>query len=118
MNLVAFVVSGQHMHDQVDAKAIRVFPLPLAPGYDGKLIIAVAIDRPGGRPIVWPDDNAGNAVAGRGGVGLHPNGTAGVAPGKLLNQVESLGQDVLLRYRLQRQNAHTVQYCPKVLTFR
>ena len=50
VHLVAFVVSGQRIHHEVDAETIRQGPLPLAAGDDGVGVVAVGTRSPRRRP--------------------------------------------------------------------
>src|SRR5580704_17340438 len=62
VDLVGFVIAGQHIHDEVDTETHRHLALSLATRHARKSRPALVIDRPGASPVVAADDDAGNAV--------------------------------------------------------
>ncbi len=125
MNLVGLVVPGQHMHDQIDPKAIRDLALTFAgiAATDGIKRIAACIHCPGRCPIVAADDHRGDVVveiAKRHAFdqfrirrrGFDPDITAVVTTGEILKQVEGARQNVVFGKRFKRRN---VQRCCELL---
>ena len=112
VDLVGLVVAGERVHHDVDAGAEREFALARLARHHRQHRLAVRPQRPGAGEIVRRDDDRGDAVAGarrallrfvvafrRG--GFDPELPAGKAAGKLLEQIEGLGQHVVARHRLE-----------------
>src|SRR5271166_5522177 len=62
VDLIRFVIAGQHVHDEVDAKAHRHLALLFAPRHDRVEWLSVAIDGPCAGPIISADDDARDPV--------------------------------------------------------
>ena len=97
MHLVGFIITGQHMHHQIDAKPIGHFALSaiacIAPNWEH--LVALTIHRPSSGPVIPADDYGADAVVEiakrhAGGLlnslrrGFHPDGWHGVTAGKIL----------------------------------
>ena len=104
VHLVGLVVAGQHVHHEVDAEPRGHLALRLAARDAGKGRPALVVDRPGAGPVVAADDDAGDAVIDAVLDRLDPQLPAGPAAGKLVQQIERLGQHVVGRHRHQRRD--------------
>src|SRR5262249_54533123 len=112
VDLVGLVVAGERVHHDVDAGAEREFALARLGGDERQHGLAVLAHRPGAGEIVRRDDDRRHAVAGArraarrlvfvdGGQRLHPQLAGAEAAGKVLQQVEGLGQHVVAPHRLE-----------------
>mmetsp|Transcript_2043 Transcript_2043/g.3543 ORF Transcript_2043/g.3543 Transcript_2043/m.3543 type:complete len:318 (+) Transcript_2043:341-1294(+) len=116
MHLIAFVVSSQHMHDQVHPKTIGQLALPLsgptAPHREER--VAAGVHCPGRAPIVAANDHRRYPVieiAKRHAFDLlcirqrrlNPDIPAHIAPRKILQQVERPCQHMILRQWVKRR---------------
>src|SRR3984957_15785488 len=111
VHLIGFVIAGQRVHDDVDAGAERQLALARLAFHHRQHGLAVGPRRPGAGQIVRGDDDGGHAVAAaRGASGpvlvdvgqrLDPQPAGFEASGKVAQQIEGLGQDVIARHRLE-----------------
>src|SRR5262249_22158905 len=115
VDLVGLVVAGERVHHDVDAGAEREFALARLGGDERQHGLAVLAHRPGAGEIVRRDDDRRHAVAGArrtarrlvlvdGRQRFHPQLAGGEAAGKVLQQVEGLGQHVVAPHRLELGN--------------
>ena len=62
MNLVCLIISGERIHDDINAGAIGQFTLARTAGNDGEKVFIVAVSGPGGGIIVGADNNGGDTI--------------------------------------------------------
>lgn len=65
MNLVGFVIAGQHVHHDVDAGAVGIFTLRFIRGHCRQDRDPVGIDGPGAGKIITGDEDRRNAIGRR-----------------------------------------------------
>src|SRR5262249_10731677 len=106
VDLIGLVVAGERVHHDVDAGAEREFALARLGGDEREHGLAVLAHRPGAGEIVRRDDDRRYAVAGArrtacrlvlvdGRQRFHPQLAGGEAAGKVLQEIERLGQHVV-----------------------
>lgn len=113
MDLIGFVVAGENMHHKIDPETVRQFALSFAckTPPDGQQRATVCIHGPRRSPIVATNHNRGYPVVevAKGDTfdlfcvcwcGFDPDGSTGVTTGKVLEQVEGTGQDMIVWQRL------------------
>src|SRR5690606_5923121 len=101
VDLVRLVVTGQGIHDQIDAEAVGDLSLPFAARHDSCKGTAHLIDRPGRGPVVTSKNHGRNPVVPSFIRLLDPKRAAAVAPRKFLQEIESLCQNMIRWNRLQ-----------------
>src|SRR5579863_8997812 len=112
VNLIGFVIAGQRLHHDVGAGAERKLALARLAFDHRQHGLAVGGDRPGAGHIVRGDQDRRHAIAAarRAGRGflvigcrqrLDPKLAGIKAAGKVTQQIESLGQDVIVRHRFK-----------------
>ena len=104
MDLVRFVVAGQHIHDKIDAEAHRHFALWLAARNHSEGGAALRVDCPGAGPVVGADNDAGDAVVDPVLDRLDPQCPDIPAPRKIVHKVEGFGQHMIGRDRNERRH--------------
>ena len=120
VNLVGFVVACERVHDQIDAATQSKFALARASGNQWIKRATVCVLGPRRREIVRGDDDRRNTVASARGalssviwVGrgqrLDPGLANLGAANDAVEQIERLGQDVVVRNRLQFRHVDPLQ---------
>src|SRR5687768_13013519 len=64
VHLIGLIISGQGVHNYVDAGAISKFALVLASRRNGQESSAVCVNGPGGGIVVGADDDRRHAISG------------------------------------------------------
>src|SRR5215831_790074 len=105
MHLIGLIVAGEGVHDDVDARAQRHLALALAAWHGWIEILAAFVARPRGGEVVGGDEDRTHAVdstrlpalvAVSRGLCLHPQLSTLPAARERAQQVERLGQHVML----------------------
>ena len=99
MHLIALIVPGQGIHHQIGPEPIRQHALPRATGDCRMRVLAIAVHRPGRRPIMTAQDHRAHTVIGAVLIARHPNLPAGKTPRQFIQQVKGAVQDMVFRHR-------------------
>src|SRR5438270_10383279 len=92
VHLVGLVVAGQHVHDEIDAKAQRHLALRLTAWHHGIGRPALAVDGPGAGPVIAADNDTGDTIIDPVLDGLDPDLAGVPAAGELVQQTGRTGQ--------------------------
>lgn len=97
MHLISFVIAGQCVHHPVDPESVGHLALAFAAWHDGGQRSAELVDRPGARKIIGADDDRRDAVVMAAATSLDPQRAACPPAGKIIQQIERLGENVIRR---------------------